>query len=127
MEASLIFVVDDSTDSGEMASALLRSMGWHTRTFSDAGHCLRAALQHAPACILSDLNMPVMNGLQLMDALAAAGLTIPVVIMTGSPADSAPVRRAAMRAAGIIRKPYEAEALDSLLHSAVAGDAAKAA
>jgi len=120
MEAPVIFVVDDNTDAGELASLLLVSYGWQVRSFGDARSCVEAALRQPPACILSDLNMPVMDGLQLMDALAGAGLRVPVVITTASPADSAPARRAVRRAAGMIGKPYEGDRLHELLARAVA-------
>ncbi len=120
MEAPLIFVVDDNADACELASYLLVSYGWQVRAFSDAGSCIEAVLQQAPACILSDLNMPVMDGLQLIETLLAAGLRVPVVIMTASPADSAPVLRVATRAAGLIAKPYECELLNELLTRTVA-------
>ena len=120
MDAPLIFVVDDNSDACELASYLLVSYGWQVRTFVDAASCVAATLQQAPACILSDLNMPVMDGLQLMDALLTAGVRVPVVIMTASPAASAPALRAAPHAAGMIAKPYAGELLNELLTRAVA-------
>jgi FixJ family two-component response regulator len=120
MDAPLIFVVDDNADACELAGFLLASYGWQTRAFQDGRSCIEAALQQAPACILSDLQMPVMDGLQLIESLRAAGLQVPVVIMTASPGDSPPVLHAASRAAGLVSKPYEAELLNDMLSRAIA-------
>ena len=84
MDGLMIFVVDDDRDVGEVSASLLSAFGWKTRTFRDARDCLAAALDQPPACILSDLQMPRMDGNALMEALRATGVNVPVVVMTGA-------------------------------------------
>ena len=84
MDGEMVFVVDDNADGREAASMLLTVYGWRTRTFDDASSCVAAAADDPPACILSDLQMPRMDGNALMEALRATGVNVPVVVMTGA-------------------------------------------
>ena len=106
MDGLMIFVVDDDRDVGEVSASLLSAFGWKTRTFRDARDCLAAALDQPPACILSDLDMPFMDGIRLMEALSAAGIKVPVVVMTGLSRHSPGWAQAADLASGMVAKPY---------------------
>lgn len=117
----MLFVVDDNADACALAALLLGSYGWQVRTFNDAITCLEAALEAPPACIVTDLQMPMTDGNQLIDTLRAAGLQVPVVVVTASPADSVAALRAAAIAAGFLNKPYEVEQLHQIVSKAVAG------
>lgn len=121
MTSKMIFVVDDDHDGCEMAAALVRILGWQSRPFFTAQDCLDAALMQRPDCILSDLQMPGMDGVALIEALAAARMEVPVVIMTASYRESTAVSRAAGLAAALIQKPYSAEQVQEAISRAVGG------
>lgn len=119
MANRMIFVVDDDRDVCETAAALIRVLGWRSRPFSSAQDCLDAALTERPDCILSDLQMPGMDGVALIGALEAAHMDVPVVIMTASYRESTAVSRVAGLAAALIQKPYGADQLQEAITRAV--------
>jgi len=120
MNAAMIFVTDDNADNAMAAAMLLRMYGWQARTFTDARECLDAALKEPPACVLTDLNMPGMDGIALVEALRANGLEVPVIVMTGATPDSPELRRARELACAVVRKTHEAAELEPAVRRALA-------
>ena len=115
----LLFVVDNDADVRESLQRLLDACGWDCCCFSSAEAALMALEQSQPFCILADLHMPTMDGIELKQALSAKGHPSPVVLMTGG-LD----RLSAMRAsqAGIIEiliKPFDTQELQAAVLSAV--------
>lgn len=115
MNAGTIFVTDDYADNALAMAMLLGVHGWRARTFTDARECLEAALKDPPDCILTDLHMPGMDGIALIEALRSERLEIPVIVMTGAAPDSPELRRAQALAAAIVRKTHEAEELEAAM------------
>ena len=112
----LIFVVDDDRAALRALTLLVRSFGWSVQGFGSAAACLSAALQQRPDCIIADLDMPHMNGVQVIAALAAKKANIPVIIVAQVPEGSASIVQAwAAGTATVLAKPYS----NTLLHSAV--------
>lgn len=120
MNAAKIFVTDDNADNAKAAAMLLRVYGWQARTFTDARECLDAALKEPPACILTDLNMPGMDGIALIESLSSNGLEVPVIVITGATPDSPELRRARELAYAIVRKTHEAAELEPAVRQALA-------
>ena len=120
MDDLMIFVVDDDQDVCEASSWLLKAYGWHTRTFNDARDCLAAAVEEPPVCILSDLQMPFMDGTDLMEELLAAGVDVPVVMVTGLTQPSPDWMRAAELATAMVAKPCDSAELNRVISRAVA-------
>lgn len=119
MSRPTVFIVDDHADVLRATAMLLGAYGWDTREFGNAHDCVAAALDRPPACILSDLRMPGMDGNALMQALRRAGLKTPVVVMTASPPNSPAVLQAAAHASAVVAKPCDGAELDRALHWAV--------
>jgi FixJ family two-component response regulator len=102
----LIAIVDDDESIRNATSDLLKAAGYSTATFHDAESFLHSENRGAVACLVADMRMPGMSGLELHLALAVAGERIPTVIITAHP-DAATQARA--RAAGIgcyLSKPF---------------------
>jgi two-component system, LuxR family, response regulator FixJ len=103
-EAGVIYVIDDDDAVRHSICMLLDSYGIAARLYT-SGASFLADLPLEHGCLLIDVNMPGMNGLELLDWLRARGIAIPVIVMTGAPTRS--VRLAVDRAgATLLRKPF---------------------
>ncbi len=115
-----VFVVDDDQGMRESLRFLLESAGFAVETFSSARDFLEAGGAGKSGCLVADVRMPEMNGLELQEKLAAEGARLPVILMTGH-AD-VPMAVGAMRAgaADFIEKPFADEALIASIRRALA-------
>jgi FixJ family two-component response regulator len=107
----VIAIVDDDVSMLRALRRLLRSVGFAVVTYASAEEFLQSGLQVRIGCLVLDVMMPGMSGLDLLDWLAASGMAFPVIIITAC-ADEQTRRRAEQ--AGIVaylRKPFEEEAL----------------
>lgn len=116
-----VFVVDDDQAMRESLRFLLESAGFAVETFATARAFLDAGGAGRSGCLVADVRMPEMNGLELQEKLAAEGARLPVILMTGH-AD-VPMAVGAMRAgaADFIEKPFADEALIVSIRRALAG------
>lgn len=107
----LIALVDDDAPFLHAMESLMRALGWRAQGFSSAEGFLRSAARGEAACIVSDVQMPGMGGLELLRRLAAEGGAAPVILVT---ARTEPRLDAEARAGGalcLLRKPVEPQAL----------------
>ena len=88
----LIAIVDDDQSIREATSNLLQSAGFLTATFADAESFLTSASEPRAACLVADMRMPGMSGLQLHQHLIASGAPIPTVLITAYPSDATRLR-----------------------------------
>jgi len=109
-----IAVIDDDAYVRSGMVGLLRSMGLSATAYASADDFL-ASRQDAFGCIVSDVQMPGSNGLELLDLLAAQGDPTPVILMTASPEPG--ILESAMRggAIGILEKPIDSQRLVNCL------------
>ena len=113
----LIAIVDDDESVREATTSLLKSNGLRAETFSSAEEFLKSPLVENTKCLLLDLGMPGMNGLELQRRLAAEGRRIPIIFITAH--DNIESRREAMRAGAVdfLPKPFSEEALLNAIRS----------
>ena len=107
----LIAVVDDDESIRETTKDLLDSAGFRAATFTSAEALLKSNRLGSVSCLVSDMRMPGMSGLELHERLAASGTPIPTVLVTAYPEE--PVRARAL-AAGVLcylTKPFTADEL----------------
>jgi len=123
---STVFVVDDDAAVRRSLTRLLRSAGWNAEAFASAGDLLERAPLTGPGCVLLDVNMPGMNGLELQDRMAGAGISLPVVFLTGK--GDIPMSVQAMKhgAVDFLVKPVEEDFLFQALEQAIRRQAAEA-
>ena len=118
----LISVVDDDHSVRESLARLIRSLGLGVQVFGSAEEFLEADLSREPDCLILDIRMPGMNGLELHRRLSAAGRDLPVVFITAHGSD-AEVRARALGAGAVdyLLKPLKEEevlkAIDTALSS----------
>jgi FixJ family two-component response regulator len=116
----LVFVVDDDPSVRRGVDRLLRSAGYEVRTFASAQEFLEQGSGVEPACLLLDVRMPGRSGLDLHEALIAAGRDLPVVFITGH--GDIPMAVKAMKAGAVdfLPKPFDDETLLDAVSRAVA-------
>lgn len=115
-----IFVVDDDDGVRQSLSRLLRSAGWEVEALASAGDLLARAPLNGPGCIILDVQMPDMNGLELQERMSRAGISLPVVFLTGQGDISMSVRAMKHGAVDFLVKPVDEEALFQALDQALA-------
>ena len=118
-EAKLILIIDDDPSVGRATGSLVRSLGFKAETFTSAEDLLRCPRLQETACIICDVQMPGMSGIDLYEALTAQGSRIPFIFITAFSADR--VRHRAGRRARILHKPFEASELVTHLSEAIQG------
>jgi FixJ family two-component response regulator len=101
-----VFVVDDDASVREALDGLFRSIGLQAKTFGSAAEFLQNKLPDAPSCLVLDVRLPGLSGLDFQAELAAAGLHIPIIFMTGH--GDIPMTVRAMKAGAIefLPKPF---------------------
>ena len=117
-----ILVADDDPSAREGLRALLASWGYEVETATDGRAALDKASVVRPEAVITDLRMPIMDGLQLLGALHLGEPNLPVIVITGH-SDTDSVHRAADQGAyAYLGKPLDAVKLKSVLVSALSED-----
>jgi FixJ family two-component response regulator len=122
MARNLISVVDDDESIRTTTTRLIESFGFRAAAFESADSFLRSGQLHDTACLIVDVQMPGMNGLQLQSRLAAEGCGIPIIFITAY--DDKESRGRAMQAGAVafIGKPFNDEQLLQTIRSALSGE-----
>ena len=118
----LVAVVDDDQSVRESLPDLLREFGFSARAFSSGEEYLQSDAVRQSKCLVLDIAMPGMNGLDLQRELARRGLAIPIIFITGHKDDELRARALAQGAAGFLHKPFSDMALLEALRSALPSD-----
>lgn len=117
--AVIISIVDDDQDIRTAMGSLIRSLGYCSCEFPSAEAFLASPQLQETACLIADVQMPGMSGLDLQDALLAQDNSLPVIFVTGFPVDSVRQRAEAAGAAGFFAKPVDSESLILCLDAAL--------
>ena len=118
----LVFIVDDDRHTRESLSNLIRSAGLSAQTFSSAQEFLAAERPKAPSCLLLDVQLPGLSGLDLQRELAKAGVKIPIIFITGHGDIPTSVRAIKAGALEFLTKPVNREDLLHAIQQAIARD-----
>jgi len=116
----LVSVVEDDRFFRESMKRLMRSWGYTVEAFASAGDFLASPAVSQTACLISDINMPAMSGVELHRHLVDAGRAIPTILMTGYPNDVDRARALADGVACYLGKPVDEQYLKRCLHSVLA-------
>ncbi len=122
MEQYLIAIVDDEEALRQATESLLRSAGFKARSFRSAEAFLRSKSRATAGCLVLDVGLPGMNGLDLQLELVRSGCAIPVVFMTAQPDDQGTMRERALGAGALafLQKPFGDEDLLRTVRGALA-------
>ena len=116
---SVISVVDDDASVRAAIDNLLRSHGYLVHTFASAEEFLQSTCLHDTSCVVADVQMSSMNGLDLLTHMRAQGYNVPFVFITAFPEESVRVRALKAGAVGFLAKPFAAPALINCVETAL--------
>ncbi|MEM7261517.1 MAG: response regulator [Planctomycetota bacterium] len=122
-DSATVFVVDDDQDLRTSLGWLLRNAGWTVECFSSAREFLDAYEPDAPGCLILDVRMPEMNGLELQQELKRRGSRLPIIIMSGHADVPIAVHAIQEGALDLIEKPFNREILFERIQEAITQDA----
>jgi two-component system, LuxR family, response regulator FixJ len=119
-EPRTVLVVDDDSRLLRALARLIRTVGVNALTFERAAHLLASEVPKGNVCLLLDVHMPEMNGVQLYEMLAVARHNVPVIMMTGC--DDAQTRRLLQRvnSVAVLIKPLDESVLFDAIFRALA-------
>jgi two-component system, LuxR family, response regulator FixJ len=109
--APLVHLVDDDPAIRDALTLMFRSRGFRPRAYRSAEDCLATAGPETTGCVVADMRLPDMTGVELTRRLRASGATSPVVIITASAGASIAVEAMAAGASDLLEKPFDDEAL----------------
>jgi len=117
----IVFVVDDDHRMREALSSLVEALGFRVATFGLASEFLEAEKPDSPACLILDLELPDINGLELQQELADREAP-PVIIVTGHGDIPSSVRAMKAGAVEFLTKPFDEQQLQTAIEKAIAMD-----
>jgi FixJ family two-component response regulator len=115
----LISIVDDDSLARDGIRELVESLGYKAITFSSAEHFLGSDMNTETACLITDLQMPGLNGLELQEVLRSQGHRTPIILITAYPNENHRNRALHGGAIGFLSKPFDEESLIECLTVAI--------
>ncbi|WP_028754874.1 response regulator transcription factor [Rhizobium leucaenae] len=115
----VVFIIDDDVSVRESLEQLIRSAGWAPVIFDSARQFLECASTRGPSCLILDVNMPGVSGLELQRTIVAEGISVPIIFITGF--GDVPMTVRAMKAGAVefLTKPIDTEALLKAVRAAL--------
>src|SRR5712691_12145544 len=115
----IVFVVDDDISVRESLEALIRFVGWQPETFASAEEFLARSRPLAPSCLVLDVSLPELNGLELQKLIAPDRIDMPIIFITGY--GDIPMTVQAMKAGAVefLTKPFGDDVLLSAIRHAI--------
>ena len=122
VDVAMVFVVDDDPSMRASIQGLLKSASLRSESFGTAEEFLRNKLPDAPSCLVLDVSLPGVNGLDFQRQLADAGIRIPIIFVTGH--GDIPMTVKAMKSGAVefLTKPFEDQDLLNAIYQALDRD-----
>jgi len=124
-ETEIVHIVDDDASLRQALDSLFRSVGLGTRLYASAGDFLGADRTEVPGCLVLDIRMPGVSGLDFQDRLGELGVALPVVLMTGHGDIPMSVRGMKAGAVDFLTKPFRDQDMLDAVTTAIARDRAR--
>jgi FixJ family two-component response regulator len=121
-EEAIVFVVDDDASVREALSSLFRSVGLQVETFGSAHEFLQSKLPNVPSCLILDIRLPRLSGLDFQAELAKADIRIPIIFMTGHGDIPMTVRAMKAGAVDFLTKPFRDQDMLDAVTAAIERD-----
>jgi RNA polymerase sigma factor (sigma-70 family) len=122
MSPTTVFIVDDDPSHRDSLQFLLESVGLEVRSFSSARDFLDNADPETPGCLLLDVRMPGMSGLDLQNELANVKISLPIIFITGHGTVPMSVRAMKAGAVDFLQKPFDDQDLLHAIRQAIEQD-----
>ncbi|HML29741.1 MAG TPA: response regulator transcription factor [Hyphomicrobium sp.] len=120
--SSIVYVVDDDPSLRDALSSLFRSVGLQVEVFGSAAEFLEKKLPEIPSCLVLDIRLPGVSGLDFQGQLAKAGIRMPVIFMTGHGDIPMSVRAMKAGAVDFLTKPFRDQDMLDAVFSALDAD-----
>jgi FixJ family two-component response regulator len=117
----MISIVDDDAAGREATQVLVRSLGYKAIAFASAEDFLQSERVHDTSCLITDVQMPGLNGIELQSLLLARGYRTPIIFVTAFPEERIRARAFQAGAVGFLSKPLDEERLIDCLDLALHG------
>jgi FixJ family two-component response regulator len=117
--APVISIIDDDESVRAATNGLVRSLGFTALAFASADEFLRSPRLSETSCVITDIQMPGMGGLELQSILIATGKNVPIIFITAFPDEKIRTRALNAGAVGFLSKPFEVSALVQCIDSAL--------
>ena len=117
----VISIVDDDESVREATKSLVRSLGYRTMTFGSAEEFLESTQAKATACLIADVQMPGLNGVELQQRLIADGQSVPTIFISGLADERLEQEVLRGGALGYLRKPFKEDRLINYIDVALRG------
>jgi two-component system response regulator FixJ len=121
MSDPVIHIIDDDAAIRGSLSLLLCAAAMTVRTYDSASAFLDQSADAAPGCIVTDIHMPGIGGLELVHQLTARGVCFPIIAISGDGGVPVAVEAMRMSAVNFLQKPFRQETLIDAIDSALAG------
>jgi FixJ family two-component response regulator len=121
-EEPVVFIIDDDRAVREALQSLLRSVGLRVELFDSAAGFMESALPDAPSCIVLDIRLPRLSGLDFQAELAKAGLDLPIIFITGHGDIQMSVQAMKAGAVDFLTKPFRDQDLLDAVTAAIKRD-----
>ena len=118
-KTDIVSIIDDDASVRAGMEALVNSIGFTACVFDSAEEFLRSSRVEETSCLVTDVQMPGMNGLELQSRLVAQGRRIPIIFITAFPEQNGRQRALAACALAYLEKPFAGEAMTSWLRKAM--------
>ena len=120
----IVFVVDDDVSVRESLELMIKFAGWQPETFASAGEFLARPRTSLPSCLVLDISLPDLNGLELQKMIASERTDMPIIFITGH--GDVPMTVKAMKGGAVefLTKPFDDEVLLSAIRNAIKRSAA---
>ena len=115
----VISIIDDDESVRAATNRLVRSLGFVALTFACADDFLRSPRLNDTSCVITDVQMPGMSGIELQSALLASGKHIPIIFITAFPDERVRTRAMEAGAIGFLSKPFKGSTLIQYLDDAL--------
>ena len=119
MDSPVISIIDDDPSVRKATDGLVRSLGYRSLTFASAEDFLQSDHLEDTSCVITDVQMPGLSGVELQTVLNARGARLPMIFITAYPEDR--IRRSVLEAGaiGFLSKPFEEAVLIEHLQAAL--------
>jgi FixJ family two-component response regulator len=121
-EFLLIAIVDDDESVRDALTSLLHSVGWQAEAFASAEAFLQSGQVHTTACLLLDVRLPGMSGLELQRQLHSSQARLPIIFLTAHGTEAMRAQTLQAGAVAFFTKPFSDTALLEAIHTALAQD-----
>jgi FixJ family two-component response regulator len=119
LDSPVISIVDDDEFQRDAIRRLLRSHGYQVHSFASAEDFLKSGFAESSACVISDVQLPAMDGLAMQAALRAKGNKVPFIFITGFPNPATESRAKIAGALCLLHKPFDSDVMIKCLQGAV--------